>query len=153
MMILIIGIIVASFYLLYNSLNGNVSSVGDVAALISGNLTASQIAQYASNAGFTGSALIDATAIALAESSGNPSAYNPEIAAGNPPGLGSYGLWQINLNAHPEFAGLNLNDPQTNANCAYQIYSNRSSSFTDWSTFKSGAYAQYVAQVSCAVEA
>lgn len=118
---------------------------GGAAALLAWGLgkgvgTVSNIAGYARNAGFTGVDLITATAIALAESSGDPNAYNPEVAAGTPDGQGSYGLWQIYLKAHPEFAGENLYDPQTNANAAYQVYKNAGYKFTPWSTYKNGAY-------------
>jgi hypothetical protein len=108
-----------------------------------GALSPSQIQQYAANAGFTGNDLNVAVAVAMAESSGNPNAYNPETAAGTPSGKGSFGLWQIYLNAHPEFAGQNLYDPQTNANAAYSIYS-ASGGFTAWSTYNSGAYQAYL---------
>jgi Lysozyme like domain len=110
-------------------------------------LSAAQIMQYAAAAGFSGSDLQTAVAIALAESSGNPSAYNPETAAGTPDGEGSFGLWQIYLFAHPEFAGLNLYDPQTNANCAYQVYS-ESGGFSPWSTYNSGAYTAYLSAIT-----
>src|SRR5208282_1510952 len=75
---------------------------------------------------------------------GNPAAYNPETAAsgGTPQGQGSYGLWQIYLKMHPEFAGVNLADPQTNANAAYSIYA-IAGGFTPWSTYTSGQYGMY----------
>jgi hypothetical protein len=106
------------------------------------NLSAAQIAQYAAAAGFTGNDLLTAVDIALAESGGNPAAYNPETAAGTPQGQGSYGLWQIYLKMHPEFAGQNLADPQTNANAAYSIYA-IAGGFTPWSTYTSGEYGMY----------
>jgi hypothetical protein len=106
------------------------------------NLSAAQIAQYAANAGFTGNDLLTAVDIALAESSGNPQAYNPETAAGAPAGQGSFGLWQIFLAMHPEFAGENLYDPQTNANAAYSIYA-IAGGFTPWSSYTSGVYGMY----------
>lgn len=107
-------------------------------------LSPAQIAQYAAAAGFTGKDLITAVDIALAESGGNPGAYNPETAAagGTPQGQGSYGLWQIYLKMHPEFAGENLADPQTNANAAYSIYA-IAGGFTPWSTYTSGEYGMY----------
>lgn len=150
MTFILIGLLSVLAYLIYNSVSGDNSSLDDVIALAQGKLSASQIAGYASAAGFTGDALNTAVAIALAESSGNPSAYNPETAAGTPQGIGSYGLWQIYLYKHPEFANLNLNDPQTNANAAYQIYSNNGSNFSAWSTYNSGAYLAYVPQASSA---
>ena len=101
-----------------------------------------QLAALASGAGFSGADLVTAVAIALAESGGNPQAYNPERAAGAAQGAGSFGLWQIYLQAHPEFSGVNLFDPQTNANEAYAVYS-QAGGFSPWSTFKSGAYLAY----------
>jgi hypothetical protein len=103
-------------------------------------LSSAQIQSYAAAAGFSGADLATAVAIALAESypSGNPDSYNPE---------GSYGLWQIYLPMHPEYAGVNLYDPQTNASAAFAIYSAAGSRFTPWSTFNSGAYAKYMAAV------
>ena len=110
-------------------------------------LTPAQIAAYAQNAGFTGADLQTAVAIALAESGGNPVTYNPETAAGTPDGEGSYGLWQIYLNAHPEFAMQNLYDPQTNANDAYAVYA-AAGGFSPWSTYTSGAYQAFLSQVA-----
>lgn len=97
----------------------------------------------AQNAGFTGPVAAIAAAVAMAESSGNPMAYNPETAAGAPQGKGSYGLWQIYLHAHPEFEGQNLYDPQTNANAAFKVYDD-AGSFKPWSTFKNDAYLNFV---------
>jgi len=100
-----------------------------------------QILALASNAGFSGADLATAVAVALAESNGgNPQAYNPERAAGAAQGQGSFGLWQIYLQAHPEFAGQNLFDPQINAAAAYAIYAAAGNSFRPWTTFLSGAY-------------
>ena len=42
--------------------------------------------------------------------------------ARNTDGEDSRGLWQINVQAHPDYARLNLFDPQVNAYCAYQIW-------------------------------
>lgn len=103
----------------------------------------------AQNAGFTGPDVYTAAAIALAESGGNPNNYNPETAArgGTPQGQGSYGLWQVYLKMHPEFAGENLYDPQTNANAAYLIYSKAGNSFQPWSTYTGGQYQAYLSQI------
>jgi hypothetical protein len=107
-------------------------------------MNASDISALAQNAGFSGSDVGVATAIALAESSGNPAEYNPEPLApgGTPPGQGSYGLWQIYLKMHPEFSGQNLLDPTVNAAAAYRVYS--ASGFRAWTTFRNGAYLQYL---------
>lgn len=98
-------------------------------------LSASQVMQYASAAGFDDSNIIDAVAIAMAESRGNVNAYNPEIAAGTPTGLGSVGLWQIYQKAHPEFAELDLTDPQVNADAAFLVYQRAGNSFHPWTTY------------------
>jgi len=103
-----------------------------------GNMDPGTIAQYAANAGFSGMALQTAVAIALAESSGNPNAVG-DLNRGT-----SVGLWQINLKAHPEFAGVNLRDPQTNANAAFSIYSAAGNSFSPWTTFRTGAYQAFL---------
>jgi len=133
---------------------GILQQVGStVTNLISGNLSASQIAQLAAAAGFSGDDLATAVAIALAESGGNPKAYNPETAARAPEGQGSYGLWQIFLKAHPEFAGQDLTDPATNAAAAFSVYSAAGQSFTPWSTFGNGAYQTYLSQAQGAVNA
>jgi hypothetical protein len=114
-------------------------------------LTPAQILYYAQTAGFDGQDLQTAVAIALAESQGNPNIYNPETAApgGTPPGEGSYGLWQIYLKDHPEYANDNLYDPQTNANDAYEIYS-IAGGFSPWSTYNEGQYQAYLAPVAAA---
>jgi len=128
-------------------------AVSNVTAQLGGNLSAAQIAQLAAAAGFSGDDLATAVAIALAESGGNPKAYNPETAARAPEGQGSYGLWQIFLKAHPEFAGQDLTDPATNAAAAFSVYSAAGQSFTPWSTFGNGAYQTYLSQAQGAVNA
>jgi hypothetical protein len=110
-------------------------------------LQASDIATYAQNAGFAGNDLPVAIAIALAESSGNPFAIG-DLQLGV-----SVGLWQINLKAHPEYSGVNLMDPQTNANAAYAIYRAAGMTFSPWSTFKSGAYQANLQTATNAVNA
>lgn len=108
-------------------------------------LTPSQIEQYAYNAGFRGDALKLAVAVALAESAGNPSAYNPELAAGTKAGSGSRGLWQIYGSAHPQYNNNAVYDPQANANAAYSVYKSAGESFRPWSTYLNGA-AQQIAK-------
>ena len=118
-------------------------------SFLMGNLSATDIAGYAANAGFANSDLDVAVAVALAESSGNPGAVGDLNLT---PG-GSVGLWQINLKAHPEFAGQDLTDPQTNANAAYSVYQAAGSSFSPWSTYKSGAYSNYLLTAQAGVSA
>lgn len=114
------------------------------------NLSISELLALAQAVGFSGPDLLTAVAIALAESGGNPQAYNPESAAGAPQGQGSFGLWQIYLKAHPQFSGANLFDPGTNAAAAYSIYSS-AGGFSPWSTFTSGAYQGNLAAVNAAM--
>lgn len=116
-----------------------------------GNLSAVQIAQVASDAGFTGYDLNVAVAVALAESGGNTEAYNPEVAAGTPAGQGSYGLWQIYAKVHPEFNSWNLFDPSANAAAAFSVYIGAGQTFLPWSTFKNGRYQAFLQSASDAV--
>src|SRR6516225_6721122 len=100
-------------------------------------MTPEQIAAVAASAGFSGDDLITAVAVALAESSGN------EQAAGD--NGTSFGLWQIHLPAHPEFAGWNHLDPQVNALEAYSVYSQAGESFAPWTTYAiNGAYRSFL---------
>lgn len=103
------------------------------------------IAGVASTAGFTGGDLVIAVAVAYAESSGNPNSVGDN---GD-----SIGLWQINLPNHPEYQGVNLTDPQTNANAAFAIYSAAGNSFSPWTTFRNGAYQQNIDQANSDVSA
>jgi hypothetical protein len=107
-------------------------------------LSFSELLSLAQNAGFQSPNDITAAAIALAESGGDPNAYNLETAAGAAPGQGSYGLWQIYRTAHPEFAIENLNDPKTNASAAFTTYQEAGGSFRPWTTFKNGVYLAHV---------
>lgn len=92
------------------------------------------IGGYARTAGFSGFDLGIAVAIAYAESAGDPNAIG-DLDLGV-----SVGLWQINLEAHPEYTQEQLLDPQQNANAAYAVYSAAGNSFSPWTTFRNGAY-------------
>jgi hypothetical protein len=89
-------------------------------------LSLSDLQQLAAQTGFADPAL--AAAVAMAESGGNPNAYNTE---------GSYGLWQVDINFHPEFQSNPsvLFDPTTNAQAAYAI-SSGGTNWQWWSTYK-----------------
>jgi hypothetical protein len=73
----------------------------------------------------------------MAESSGNAGAINP-----NDPG-GSYGLSQINGKAWGQDTARSALDPTNAANLMFKI-SKGGEDFGPWSTFKSGAYKQYL---------
>ncbi len=110
-----------------------------------GTLTADQIRQLATNAGFQGWDLETAVAVAFAESSGNPDSVG-DLTLGV-----SIGLWQVNLKYHPEYTRDELLDPQTNANAAYAIYSAAGNTFRPWSTFKNLAYQRHLGDDGLAV--
>lgn len=108
----------------------------------SGTLTAVQIGQYALSAGFT-DALPTAIAIALAESGGNIQATHQDSD-----GSTDYGLWQIN-SVHSSYSTSKLLTPGYNAQAAYQI-SSAGTNWYPWSTYKNGAYLQYMSQATVA---
>lgn len=113
------------------------SSAGSTVSSVAGQTYSyNDLVGLAQQAGFTGASANTAAAIALAESSGVSNAYNP-----NDP-QGSYGLMQINQAAHPGTASTAL-DPLGSFQLAYQI-SNGGTNFSPWSTFKNGAYTQYL---------
>jgi cell wall-associated NlpC family hydrolase len=99
-------------------------------------------------AGFHGHGLDMAVAIATAESGGHPMSHNTNAGTGD----NSYGLFQINMLGSLGPARLaeyhlssnnELFDPLTNAKVAYRM-SDGGTNWTPWSTFKSGAYQQYL---------
>lgn len=113
-------------------------------------LSDAQIAGAAKAAGFSGSNLAKAVAIALSESSGNAEAHNAV------PPDNSYGLWQINMQgsmgpARRKQFGLKSNndlfDPVTNAKAAYAI-AGGGKNFRPWSTYTSGAYLRYMSRAN-----
>jgi hypothetical protein len=90
-------------------------------------------AKAAKAAGFKGQALINAVAIAGAESGYNPGAQNLRYPDH------SIGLWQINQLAHKGRWGSDsaLKNPMTNARAAYDLW--RESGFSPWSTWPTAA--------------
>lgn len=132
---------------------GGLGAGGSVSTTGAGSLSPSQIARYAAQAGFSGNALINAVAVALGESSGNPRAHNDK------PPDNSYGLWQINMlgdlgPARRRAFGLSANsqlfDPATNARAAFSI-AGGGKNFGPWSVYTSGKYQNYLAQAQQAV--
>lgn len=115
-------------------------------------LNAVEIGKLASNAGFSGSDLIIAIAIALAESGGKPDAVGDKDLA--PEKGPSIGLWQINIGtkAHAlEYSEDELKDPQSNADAAHDIYAAAGNRFRDWSTFIHGNYQTYIDEVKSVI--
>lgn len=58
-------------------------------------------------------------------------------------GENSYGLWQINLDAHRVYSPVAMYAPGPNAEAAVAV-SNHGTDFTPWSTYNTGAYRQYL---------
>lgn len=91
-----------------------------------GNLSGMEVAGYLHAAGFSGADLQTAVAIAMAESSWNPKAYNP--AAG-----GNYGLMQINSVHNPTQA--EKTEPFANSKKAFKVYRQAGNSFKPWEVY------------------
>lgn len=141
----ITGLVVVAYFLLRQATQSD--STDTTGGPSDMKLSAAQIAQYAQGAGFSGDDLVVATAVALAESSGNTGVVGDLALT---PG-GSVGLWQINLRWHPEYTAEELTDPATNAAAAFKIYTAAGNSFTPWSTYKNGAYGNHLNEASDAV--
>ena len=102
-----------------------------------------QVAQFAYNAGFRGQDLANATAVALAESSGDPNAKSTD-------GYNSVGLWQFIPATWAKYGAANAspNDPQANANAAFKLWQANGNSFAgQWSTWPSAASAAANGQI------
>lgn len=99
----------------------------------------------ASAAGFgkDESTLATAVAVAMAESSGNPTAVSPTGCC--------HGLWQINVNVHP-YTKTQMQDPAQNATAAWKI-SNGGTNWKPWSAYNNGAYLLYLTQARTASKA
>ena len=115
-------------------------------------LSHSQLEQLWVLAGGSQATADTAAAIAQAESGGNTNAIlntaYPNLPGYHPPGSGaspeySVGLWQINELAHPTYTTAALLGQVGNANAAVRI-ANGGASFSAWSTYKSGAYKNYL---------
>lgn len=118
-------------------------------------LSDDKIAGIALNAGFTGTNLTIAVAVALAESSGKTDNYNGNAATGD----SSYGLWQINMigDMGPERRekynlrnNEELFDPSTNARVAYALWNERG--WGQWGAYNKGAYLRYMPRAGAAVK-
>jgi murein DD-endopeptidase MepM/ murein hydrolase activator NlpD len=79
-----------------------------------------------------------AAAVAMAESGGRPDAVGV-----NDDGSRDRGLWQINDRWHPEASDACAFDAACNAQAAYTI-SNGWTDFAPWTTYRTGAYRQFL---------
>ncbi|MFI9450804.1 FG-GAP-like repeat-containing protein [Amycolatopsis sp. NPDC052450] len=98
------------------------------------------------NAGFTGENFVTAVAVAMAESRCDP------LARGVNEGSVDRGLWQINDFYHPEVSDACAYDAQCNANAAYRI-SESGNDWTQWATYNSGSYRQFLDEARAAIGA
>lgn len=117
-------------------------------------LDANAIAVLAYRAGWRGKDLAVSVAVALAESSGNPSAKNSSAAGGQwGPAVG---LWQVRClvadkgkgTQRDELANLN---PETNAKNAYAIW--QSQGWGGWSAHSNKSYLLYLTRATTAAAA
>lgn len=76
------------------------------------------------------------SAIAYGESSGNTDALN---SSGREY---SVGLFQINLDAHPEYSEADRRDPVRNAQAALAIYNGQG--FNAWGAYSNGSFRRYL---------
>jgi hypothetical protein len=93
----------------------------------------------AAAAGFTGSDLAVAVAVAGAES-----AWQPGATHANRDGSTDYGVWQINSVHADVLASGDWRDPYANARMARTVWQRAGRSWAPWTTYASGAYRAYL---------
>lgn len=98
-------------------------------------MTLDELRALAAQVGFPDPHL--AAAVAMAESRGDPLARNVTALEA------SYGLWQVNVRAHPEYDPTLLGDPLYNAQAALAI-SRTARGWGHWSTYTDGTFRQYL---------
>ena len=108
-------------------------------------LSLPEIGTLAAAAGFRGTALAMAIAVALAESSGNPGATNLDSN-----GTVDRGVWQIN-SVHTEFSAACDYDPPCAAGAAFAI-SDGGTNWGPWVTYQHGAEIVYLPEATAYVE-
>ena len=109
-------------------------------------LSPAEIAGYARAAGLSGTAVVAATAIALAESGGNPAAVHHNTDKHRTTDVG---LWQINTFWHPQYDAEKLKDPAYNARAMAAI-SNNGTSWSAWTTYGTTRYQAKLAEATTA---
>ncbi len=102
---------------------------------VPGMMSGGQVADLARRAGFSGSSLVTALAVAKGESGWNENAVN----ASNTDGSTDRGLWQIN-SVHGSLSTL---DPMANARAAFRI-SSGGRNWAPWVVFQKGLHRQYL---------
>jgi lysozyme-like protein len=121
---------------------GSITSIGGVprgggdGQKAGGGLSLENMTQLATQAGFSPDKAPIIAAISMAESSGDPNAFNPDDPAG-----GSFGLTQIN-GSHPGAQSARGNAPRA-MQLAYQV-SKGGEDFSPWAAYTSGKYKSYL---------
>lgn len=115
-----------------------------------GRFSAANYAGALRQAGFQEKDIPLMTAVGIRESNHDVMAANDK----NPHKERSYGLFQVNLNAHPfgspelNYAGIHsmedLHDPVKNAKVAYYLYYKTPGGIRHWGAYTDGGYKQYV---------
>lgn len=115
-----------------------------------------EIATVATKAGWGGSSLVTAVAVAIAEHAGHPHVDSVSFTH-------DLGVWQINWYSHVATnemfnAEALLSDPEYNARSAYTVWQNAPGSgdlgsFTPWSTYRAGLYLLYEPRARKAIDA
>lgn len=95
-------------------------------------LSVNELLALVHSQGFSGQHAVDAVAVALAESGGNPGAQHVNTG-GSLPGSIDRGLFQINSQAHPEVSDACAYDAVCATNAAFKI-SDRGTSFSPWTS-------------------
>jgi hypothetical protein len=123
---------------------------------VAGSFKATQYAAELRKAGFKEEDIVVMTAVGMRESNGNVSAHNDS----NPGRERSYGLFQVNINAHPfdspemKYAGVksveDLYDPEKNAKVAYYLYYKTPTGIRHWGGYTDGGYKQYMGTAQAA---
>lgn len=107
-------------------------------------LSPPEISQVAAAAGFSGDALHTATAVALAESGGDPQAKHT-----NSDGSIDRGLFQINSRWHGDVTDACAFNPTCAAAAAYKI-SGSGTNFSPWTTYTAGTYRNFLSAANIA---
>jgi|GEM_PF-4939469 len=104
-----------------------------------GRLSVAQIGTFAQSAGFSGSSLVTAIAVAMAESGGDPSATDHDSN-----GTTDRGLWQIN-SVHTQYSAACDYDPSCSAKAAFEI-SDGGRNWQPWVTYQNGAEIPFLSE-------
>lgn len=104
-------------------------------------LTDAQIADLCYRKGFRGEALATMVAIILAESGGDPLAYN--VTGNDPPGSIDVGLVMINLYWHPNVTRAQAEDPDFAVGYAWEL-SQQGAYWGHWAAYNAGTYLAFM---------